>query len=149
MLNDGISSSLWRGPARVYEHEAVLMPYSILSSDRYKKTGADGKFSSAPVFYFVQLLEAVFSPSVHIDRLHLAFTRNGDGEGVACCVLLHQGAKVVLGGDLGAVHAHDAVTGLQACLFGRAALDHLHNVNAVGIHAQLRSSLCVGHGQLR
>ena len=24
----GISSSLWRGPARVYEHEAVLMPYS-------------------------------------------------------------------------------------------------------------------------
>ena len=28
MLSDGISSSLWRGPARVYEHEAVLMPYS-------------------------------------------------------------------------------------------------------------------------
>ena len=28
MLSDGISSSLWRGPARVYEHDAVLMPYS-------------------------------------------------------------------------------------------------------------------------
>ena len=28
MLSDGISSSLWRGPARVYEHEAVLMSYS-------------------------------------------------------------------------------------------------------------------------
>ena len=28
MLSDGISSSLWRGPARVYEHEAALMPYS-------------------------------------------------------------------------------------------------------------------------
>ena len=28
MLSDGISSSLWRGPARVYEHETVLMPYS-------------------------------------------------------------------------------------------------------------------------
>ena len=28
MLSDGISSSLWRGPARVCEHEAVLMPYS-------------------------------------------------------------------------------------------------------------------------
>ena len=28
MLSDGISSSLWRGPARVYEHKAVLMPYS-------------------------------------------------------------------------------------------------------------------------
>ena len=28
LLSDGISSSLWRGPARVYEHEAVLMPYS-------------------------------------------------------------------------------------------------------------------------
>ena len=28
------------------------------------KTGADGKLSSAPVFYFAQLLEAVFSPSV-------------------------------------------------------------------------------------
>ena len=27
-LSDGISSSLWRGPARAYEHEAVLMPYS-------------------------------------------------------------------------------------------------------------------------
>ena len=28
LLSDGTSSSLWRGPARVYEHEAVLMPYS-------------------------------------------------------------------------------------------------------------------------
>ena len=28
LLSDGTSSSLWRGPARVYEHEAVVMPYS-------------------------------------------------------------------------------------------------------------------------
>ena len=28
LLSNGTSSSLWRGPARVYEHEAVLMPYS-------------------------------------------------------------------------------------------------------------------------
>ncbi len=28
LLSDGTSSSLWRGPARVYEHEAVLMPVS-------------------------------------------------------------------------------------------------------------------------
>ena len=28
LLSDGTSSSLWRGPARVYEHEAVLMPCS-------------------------------------------------------------------------------------------------------------------------
>ena len=28
LLSDGTSSSLWRGPARVYEHEAVLMSYS-------------------------------------------------------------------------------------------------------------------------
>ena len=27
-LSDGTSSSLWRGSVRVYEHEAVLMPYS-------------------------------------------------------------------------------------------------------------------------
>ena len=87
---------------------------------------------------FAQLLEAVLFAQCHIDRLHLAVACNGDGKRIACCVLLHQGAKVVLGGDLGAVHAHDAVTGLQACLFGRAALDHLHNVNAVGIHAQLQ-----------
>ena len=29
-------------------------------------------------------------------------------------MVLHQGAKVALGGNLAAVHAHDAVTGLQA-----------------------------------
>ena len=28
LLSDGTSSSLWRGPARVYEYEAVVMPYS-------------------------------------------------------------------------------------------------------------------------
>ena len=28
LLSDGTSSSLWRGPSRIYSHEAVLMPYS-------------------------------------------------------------------------------------------------------------------------
>ena len=52
-------------------------------------------------------------------------------------MVLHQGAKVALGGHLAAVYAHDAVTGLQARLVGRAALDHFHDVDTVGVHAQL------------
>ncbi len=28
LLSDGTSSSLWRGPARIYEREVILMPYS-------------------------------------------------------------------------------------------------------------------------
>ena len=52
-------------------------------------------------------------------------------------MVLHQGAKVALGGHLAAVYAHDAVTGLQARLVGGAALDHFHDVDTVGVHAQL------------
>ena len=44
--------------------------------------------------------------------LHLAAACDGDLDGVASLVVLHQGAKIALGGNLAAVHAHDAVTGL-------------------------------------
>ena len=36
----------------------------------------------------------------------------------------------------------------QARLIGRAALDHVHDVDAVGIDAQLWGRLCIGHGQI-
>lgn len=63
-------------------------------------------------------------------------------------MLLHQGAQIILGGDLRAVHADDAVTGLQTGLIGRAALGHVHDVDAIGVHAQLLCRLCVGHSQV-
>ena len=56
------------------------------------------------------------------DGLHLAVAGNGDGKGVTGRVLLHQGAKVVFLGDLGAVDADDTVPGLQTGLVGGAAL---------------------------
>ena len=82
------------------------------------------------------------------DGLHLTAARDGDLDGVTGLVVLHQGAKVALGGNLAAVYAHDAVTGLQARLVGRAALDYLHDVDTVGVHAQLGGGLGVGHGKV-
>ena len=57
----------------------------------------------------------------------------GDGKGITGGMLLDQGAKVVLLGDLSAVDAYDAVTGLQTGLVGGAALHNIHNVNAVAV----------------
>ena len=64
------------------------------------------------------LMNGVFGPGAvsytHLDvykRQHLAFPGHGDGKGITGGVLLDQGAKVVLLGDLSAVDAHDAVTG--------------------------------------
>ena len=63
-------------------------------------------------------------------------------------MLLDQGAKVVLLGNLGAVDAHDAVTGLQTGLVGGAALHNIHNVNAVGSDVELCGGLGIGHSQI-
>ena len=56
-----------------------------------------------------------------VNGLHLTAACDGDLDGVTGLVVLHQGAKVALGGHLAAVYAHDAVTGLQARLVGGAA----------------------------
>ena len=78
------------------------------------------------------------------DRLHLAASGHGDGEGVACGVLLDDGAQIGLLGHLGAVDADDAVTDFQAGFVGGAALDHIGHIDAVGIDAQLPGRLCIG-----
>ena len=82
-----------------------------------------------------------------VNGLHLTAACDGDLDGVTGLVVLHQGAKVALGGHLAAVYAHDAVTGLQTRLVGRAALDHFHDVDTVASR-QLGSGLGVGHGKV-
>ena len=94
--------------------------------DQEKDWGESG------VFLCLLSLGVLFAQG-QADGLHLAFPGHGDGKGITGGMLLDQGAKVVLLGDLGAVDAHDAVTGLQTGLVGGAALHNIHNVNAVGI----------------
>ena len=50
--------------------------------------------------------------------------------------------------NLAAVHADDAVAGLDACFIRRAALDHVHNVDAVCRNTQLVGRLCIRDRQV-